>query len=278
MSHTLILKSDSTEIDDSVRYSFHHGCCTVRVIPLPRIEGRFSFLAAHSRYPNLNMTITVVLVEKAPEIVYDSRQPQLTDEDIFFLENSSDLKNPKVEIDNRSIVLVKSPDSTKDIGNIVGNLFNKQKELKDKVLEYATYIGEHENKHETLRTQRLEFEKALSKMQASLDAISSVESSFSPEKERIVEEIELMGHTAASVALASECGISLDGRYSVLCLEDTRPYDGDYNRGDPQRMLLLPNPTLPNGNSPPGFIGYAVNMIYLDANHLYTRTSGGSRS
>ncbi|XP_063944622.1 protein DEFECTIVE IN MERISTEM SILENCING 3-like [Daucus carota subsp. sativus] len=76
-------------------------------------------------------------------------------------------------------------------------------------------------------------------------------------------------------ALASGCGISLDCRYSVICLEDTRPYEGDYDSGDPQRMLLLPNTTLPNGNCPPGFIGYAVNMIYLDANQLYTRTCGG---
>lgn len=59
MSHALVLKSESTEIDDSVRYSFRHGCCTVRAIPLPQIEGRFSFIAAHSRYPELNLTITV---------------------------------------------------------------------------------------------------------------------------------------------------------------------------------------------------------------------------
>ncbi|XP_074380621.1 structural maintenance of chromosomes flexible hinge domain-containing protein GMI1-like isoform X2 [Apium graveolens] len=349
ISHTLVLKSESTEIDDSVRYRFHCGCCTVRAIPLPQIEGRFSFTAAHSGYPKLNMTITV-LVEKAPEIVYDSRQTQYADEEIFFHENSSDLKTPKVKNDDRSIVLVTSPDSAKNIGNIVGSVFNKEKELKDKLLEYGRYVGEHEKNLKALHAQRLELEQALSKMQASLDPVSARESSYSPEKERMLEEIELMGHTAASVickisknkkacdiskdivgvvallgnvktnelgrilaeflgeeqmlgvvcksykaaynletcdvdgsvncstglqALASECSISLDGRYSVLCLEDTRPYEGDYNRGDPQRMLLLPNPTLPNGNSPPGFIGFAVNMIYLDANHLYTRTSGG---
>lgn len=67
-----------------------------------------------------------MLVEKAPEIVYDSRQPQY-DEDIFFHENSSDLKTPKVENDDRSLVLVTSPDSAKDIENIVGSVFNRQK-------------------------------------------------------------------------------------------------------------------------------------------------------
>ncbi|WOG90855.1 hypothetical protein DCAR_0310101 [Daucus carota subsp. sativus] len=333
MSHALILKSDSTDIDDSVKYSFRHGCCTVRAIPLPQIEGSFSFLAAHSRYPKLNMTITV-LVEKAPEIVYDSSQPHCTDKDNLFLEKSSNLETPKLQHDDRSIMLVKSPESAKGIKNIAGSLYNEQKELKDKIVEYGTYIGEHEKTIEMLHSQRVEFEQSLAKMQ---------------DKERMLKEIEL-SHTAASVvcklsrnkrtydfskdiigvvallgnvetnelgrilaeflgeeqmlgvvckslkaaynletcdvdgsvkgstglqALASEYGISLDGRYSVICLEDTRPYQGDYDSGDPQRMLLLPNPTLTNGNCPPGFIGYAINMIYLDAHQLYTRTCGG---
>ncbi|XP_063945360.1 structural maintenance of chromosomes flexible hinge domain-containing protein GMI1 isoform X2 [Daucus carota subsp. sativus] len=348
MSHALILKSDSTDIDDSVKYSFRHGCCTVRAIPLPQIEGSFSFLAAHSRYPKLNMTITV-LVEKAPEIVYDSSQPHCTDKDNLFLEKSSNLETPKLQHDDRSIMLVKSPESAKGIKNIAGSLYNEQKELKDKIVEYGTYIGEHEKTIEMLHSQRVEFEQSLAKMQASLDAISDGDSSYSPDKERMLKEIEL-SHTAASVvcklsrnkrtydfskdiigvvallgnvetnelgrilaeflgeeqmlgvvckslkaaynletcdvdgsvkgstglqALASEYGISLDGRYSVICLEDTRPYQGDYDSGDPQRMLLLPNPTLTNGNCPPGFIGYAINMIYLDAHQLYTRTCGG---
>lgn len=68
-----------------------------------------------------------MLVEKAPEIVYDSRQTQYADEDIFFHENSSDLKTPKAKNDDRSIVLVTSPDSAKDIGNIVGSVFNEEK-------------------------------------------------------------------------------------------------------------------------------------------------------
>lgn len=59
MSHSLVLKSDSADIDESVKYSFRHGLCTVRSIPLPEIEGSFSLHAAHSRFPKLNMTITV---------------------------------------------------------------------------------------------------------------------------------------------------------------------------------------------------------------------------
>ncbi|KAL8127012.1 hypothetical protein AgCh_014075 [Apium graveolens] len=52
---------------------------------------------------------------------------------------------------------------------------------------------------------------------------------------------------------------------NLLC---NRPYEGECDSGDPQRRLLLSDPTLPNGKTPPGFSGYAVNMIYLDANQF----------
>ncbi|KAL8550899.1 hypothetical protein ACS0TY_000106 [Phlomoides rotata] len=58
--HTLSILSDSFEVDNTVRYSFRRGCCTIRSIPLPRREGIFSLSAVHSRYPELK---TVVKVE-----------------------------------------------------------------------------------------------------------------------------------------------------------------------------------------------------------------------
>ncbi|XP_074380636.1 structural maintenance of chromosomes flexible hinge domain-containing protein GMI1-like isoform X3 [Apium graveolens] len=349
MSHSLVLKSDSTDMDDTVKYSFRHGCCTVRTIQLPEIEGSFSFRAAHSRFPKLNMTITV-LVETAPEIVYESSQPQCTAEEISLQNNLSGFRIPKVEHDDNAMVLGPSPDSAKSIGNLVKSLYDERKELEDKFLQDGRRIGEHEQKLKTFHAQRLEYEKALSELQASLEANSNGDSSNSPKKERMLGEIESRAHTAASVvckvlkdkkyhdfskdilgvvallgsvetnelarilteflgeeqmlgvvcksykaahnletcdvhgnvncstglqALASALGTSLDGRYSVICLEDVRPYEGECDSGDPQRRLLLSDPTLPNGKTPPGFSGYAVNMIYLDANQLYTRTSGG---
>ncbi|KAL3521652.1 hypothetical protein ACH5RR_019801 [Cinchona calisaya] len=73
---------------------------------------------------------------------------------------------------------------------------------------------------------------------------------------------------------ASELGIFINRRYDVLCLDNIRPYMGDCSC-DPQRYLLLPNPTLPNGIPPPGFLGYAVNMIELDVNFWHWRTASG---
>ena len=68
-----------------------------------------------------------MLVEKAPEIVYDNSEPQCTDEDNLFLEKSSNLETPKLQHDDRSIMLVKSPESAKGIKNIAGSLYNEQK-------------------------------------------------------------------------------------------------------------------------------------------------------
>lgn len=54
-----------------------------------------------------------------------------------------------------------------------------------------------------------------------------------------------------------------------------RPYTGFSQENDSQRKLALPDPTLPNGRIPAGFMGYAVNMVDLDINHLQTRTPLG---
>ena len=37
-----------------------------------------------------------------------------------------------------------------------------------------------------------------------------------------------------------------------------------------KRNLALPMPTLPGGNTPPYFIGHAVNMINLAFHYIYT--------
>lgn len=54
-----------------------------------------------------------------------------------------------------------------------------------------------------------------------------------------------------------------------------RPYTGDFEGSDPQRKLALPDPVLPSGIAPDGFLGYAVNMVDLDIHHLHTVTSAG---
>ncbi|XP_027188154.1 protein DEFECTIVE IN MERISTEM SILENCING 3-like isoform X2 [Cicer arietinum] len=67
----------------------------------------------------------------------------------------------------------------------------------------------------------------------------------------------------------------IKGRFVVICLEDLRPFVGGFVANDPQKKLALPKPRLPNGECPPGFLDYAVNMIHLDTNRLSFLTASG---
>ncbi|XP_039172799.1 structural maintenance of chromosomes flexible hinge domain-containing protein GMI1-like isoform X1 [Eucalyptus grandis] len=79
----------------------------------------------------------------------------------------------------------------------------------------------------------------------------------------------------AARAKAAELGKSISGEFRVICLEEISPYRGEIEGCDPQRKLAFPHPTLPSGEIPPGFMGYAVNMVDIDFDHLATRTTEG---
>ncbi|XP_019200516.1 PREDICTED: protein DEFECTIVE IN MERISTEM SILENCING 3-like isoform X2 [Ipomoea nil] len=75
--------------------------------------------------------------------------------------------------------------------------------------------------------------------------------------------------------LGASIGQPLDGRFLVICLENLSPFTGDFIADDPQRRLDLLKPKLPNGESPPGFIGFAVNMINVDSMNVFCVTGSG---
>jgi len=54
-----------------------------------------------------------------------------------------------------------------------------------------------------------------------------------------------------------------------------RPYIGELLPEDPAKRLALLKPRLPNGKCPPGFRGFAVNMINVDCVHLSCLTASG---
>ncbi|XP_047327530.1 protein DEFECTIVE IN MERISTEM SILENCING 3-like isoform X2 [Impatiens glandulifera] len=70
-------------------------------------------------------------------------------------------------------------------------------------------------------------------------------------------------------------GASSVGRFTVICLEKLRPYCGEFITGDNQRRLDLLKPRLPNGETPPGFMGFGVNMISIDGYNLFGLTANG---
>ncbi|KAL8148425.1 protein DEFECTIVE IN MERISTEM SILENCING 3-like isoform X2 [Apium graveolens] len=75
--------------------------------------------------------------------------------------------------------------------------------------------------------------------------------------------------------IGSSIGRTLEGGFRVICLNDLRPYVGEFVSNDPQRRLDLLKPKLPGGEIPHGFIGYAVNLVHIDHHHLFCVTSSG---
>ncbi|KAB5534321.1 hypothetical protein DKX38_017407 [Salix brachista] len=63
--HSLTIKSDSFNLQDPIRYTLRHGCCTIPAIQIPPIEGSFCFIAAHSCYPELQLRVKLPVM-KAP--------------------------------------------------------------------------------------------------------------------------------------------------------------------------------------------------------------------
>ncbi|CAO2838616.1 unnamed protein product [Amaranthus hypochondriacus] len=77
------------------------------------------------------------------------------------------------------------------------------------------------------------------------------------------------------MSLAGEVGQRIKHRQHIICLEDLSTYAGGVLETDPQRRLALPNPILLDGTTPHGFLGYAVNLIDIVAEHRQTKTVTG---
>ncbi|XP_058206196.1 structural maintenance of chromosomes flexible hinge domain-containing protein GMI1 isoform X2 [Rhododendron vialii] len=319
-SHMLMIKSEPLDTGDSVKYSFHRGCCIVRAISLRQKEGIVRLLAAHSRYPELHLTMEVHIMQ-APKVAPEPIQTQYTDGKVFLLQDSSALVSSK--------------------------------ELEKAVIEHGLQVGDCEMVLKDLNAHQVELKEELSILQASLGLDSSNHSGNATGKEAVMKQIESKGDSAAAVVcrllrevpsseqhnnvientlgvvallgtvqtielsrvlaeylgedqmLAIVCksyaavdalenyeqngnmdhahnphpeamkfAQSINGRYVVICLEDTRSYTGKLG-SDPDRKLALPDPTLSDGNLPSGYLGYAVNLVNLESHHLQAWTNAG---
>ncbi|KAK9036637.1 hypothetical protein V6N11_078631 [Hibiscus sabdariffa] len=346
--HTLVVKSESSEVDDSIRYVFKHGCCNITSFPLPLIEGPLCFRAFHSRYSELYCDVKISLVQ-APIVKNSIVEVHASDGKISL--HAPKGENSEVEshtCDGKVLFLQNSPF---DNGGTVGNLLSMvkyNKELESEVCKYAKRVADLENLLKKLDCLKTGIEHDISRLQASLepDLLNNLDCLSTKE---LMKLIEGRGHTAAAIlcslaqgpqmhitedvvgmvallgtvcsvklsrilaeylgedqmlavvcksyysayaleqyghngevdsnfglhAEASALGKSISGRFLVVCLEDIRPYSGEVEFSNPQRKLLIPDPSLPFGHRPPGFIGYAVNMVHLDNPHINYRTESG---
>ncbi|KAK4431325.1 Structural maintenance of chromosomes flexible hinge domain-containing protein GMI1 [Sesamum alatum] len=341
--------------------AFRHGRCTIRSVPLPDKKGIFSFSAAHSRYPELNLDIEVHVentlqenyaeignhedegnpilspqnscqgnlltlphspAPKVPEWVNSSFSPQSLSRYVLPVSYSPSLKTPKLERTN-------SRNENSDISPI--------QELEDDLTDCGMRWIDRRRNIEMLNNRRSLIMQHISDLQASTDldlrnALSTCA------KELIQKQIESRSQSASAVIcrfhevpfesrpqdilgivallgtvesielsrilaqylgedqmraivcknyaaahcletntlheLATKLGKSVSGGYLALCLEDIRPITSKPS-SDPQELLPLQMPTLPNGYVPQGFVGHAVNMINIEASYLQWRTKSG---
>ncbi|XP_059434267.1 structural maintenance of chromosomes flexible hinge domain-containing protein GMI1 [Corylus avellana] len=326
--HTLTIKSEFSNTEDSIQYIFKHGRCTVLAIPLPQSQGIFCFEASHSCHPELHLSVKVSLVE-APKVKYDEIQSPYSSGKVLLLQDS-----PSAKLENFMITI--------------------EKKIQDEILQIGARNRDLEEALDYLNNKKAEIEQDMSRLQAFVEPCLLNNPNYIPTKEELINRIESTNHSAAAVicsvskessfqeqqnhfmkdvvglvallgtvrinnlsrilaeylgedqmlavvcrsfaaasalekyeqngevhcrhalhAEASALGKSIKGRFLVVCLEDIRPYTGEFEGSGPQRKLALPHPTFPSGSVPIGFIGYAVNMIDLDIDFLCTRAAAG---
>ncbi|KAJ0765096.1 putative histidine kinase/HSP90-like ATPase superfamily [Helianthus annuus] len=348
-SHTLVIKSQSQfmDIEDSVKYVFRQGRCLVRAVPVPLETGEFTFVAAHSGCPDLQLTLKV-LIEPPSEMEPQPLNIRHSLNAISFMESETPItsKSPQQFTPEKmdicyaeSRLLETDRESFREF----------RKDLEDDIHEIGLRIGKVEAEIRWLEDEQRQIEVNLSELGGIRDQILGIDSYGSLGKNRILTRVEsksdcaaslvmkhlkgmrdqdrcgLMGNIIGIVALlgttptfelsrlfseylgdqmlavvckhyedvrllesyqkngklnpdfalhmfARKLGQSINGRYLVLCIEDIRACAVDK---DVEGKLLFPDPRLPNGSTPAGFLGYAVNMINIDADHLDTKTDSG---
>ncbi|KAL6500950.1 hypothetical protein OROHE_025147 [Orobanche hederae] len=150
---------------------------------------------------------------------------------------------------NQAAALSSEHSLTKDVVGIVATLGKVEDDNLSRLL--AEYLGK---------------EKMLAVVCKTYDGVKALETY---NKEGLVDK------TLGVHAFAATIGRPLAGRFLVICLEDIRPYAGEFIPGDPQKRLDLQKPRLPDGETPPGFLGFAVNMIIIDGINLYCISKNG---
>ncbi|KAL6850170.1 hypothetical protein ACP4OV_020797 [Aristida adscensionis] len=176
-----------------------------------------------------------------------------------------------VEAEKRTIQSIINQDKT--AASIICQLKDRHFKVASKmplmkdILGFVATLGKvHDDNLSRLLSEYLGMDNMLALVCKTFDSVKGLEKY---DKEGIIDK------TSGVHGLGHAVGKFLDGRFTVFCLENMRPFSGDVNFDDPQRKLILHRPRLPGGESPRGFLDFAVNMIHLDRAYLNCLTASG---
>ncbi|CAN6483423.1 unnamed protein product [Victoria cruziana] len=292
--HTLTITSGLSDPSDIIHYSFSHGKCKVPAIQLPMQSGDFSFRASHSRHPELSKTIKVnILMSPKPETVnlseladmhqcqYDQnivpfQDPKNISTFLLYIENNEKVTSRRSHgYDGSDCIrytkgyVLSQIKGKRDAPASVLHMFLDASEsptnVMDNIVGIVALLGTVNDKRLSRLLSEYLGEKYLRAIVCkTFSAGRALESYASREN---------MDWTLALHREAPSCSGTIDKRFFVICLDDISPYSGAILGSE--KSLSFPNPTLPTGEIPSGFLGFAVNMINIDTSHLSSVTSSG---
>ncbi|CAI8605727.1 unnamed protein product [Vicia faba] len=327
--HMLTIKSDFFSAEESIRYTFKHGRCTIPSICVPEIEGTFSFEACHTQYSRLCQDVEVEVIKMSNVKDVTQLPPDmniLPPQELTPLDHEDNLMVSILNNDEKELgKILRLGEKIKQVEECL-EVCSKQKDeiekdmlmLQDDVQHYhldyvdsgftytkeemTTKIRSMENSAASvlcsLTTDKKQHKIFLEDIIGVVALLGSVQS---PELSKILAEYlgqeKMLGvicksfNTAISLekykqngeidyvhalhAEAADLGKAISKRFFVMSFDDIRPHNGSWHDNDSQRKLFLPDPKMPNGRTPVGFMGYAVNMIDLDTHHLQIKTTSG---
>ncbi|KAG9448240.1 hypothetical protein H6P81_014368 [Aristolochia fimbriata] len=338
--HCLSITSDLQVMNETVQYIFQQGRCTIPVIAVPLGQEKFCFRASHSRHPELQINIEILVVQ-TPEL-----------EMVAVSEPGSVVGYTPLTEERGLQALGTSLWTPEETNPLFSFILNDQMELEKAFEEAKTCVDSCRFRLTSLNYQKEDIEKELFNLQASMSSESSCHfDDLMNSRDKIVHQVKAMVGTPAvdfcdlprsisfrqadenfkqdivgivallgtvncsrlSKTLADYLGqeymlgivcksyevaniiqdfgekkivdfrvshldpslLRMSNHCLVICLEEIRPFTGGFKRRGGERSLALPDPVLPSGRAPEGFLGFAVNLIDIDVGQSKRQTKSG---